>query len=158
MKDPRLAQLAEQLVTYSVGLEAGEKIYLEIKGTDALNLGRELVRVSAEKGGVPFWYYNDEDVSRGFIKHANEKQFASWGKFHRRIMEDVVLQDVAAREAEQIFDPGGSLDMKESVERLETALIKAALTRTGGNQSVASRLLGVSRFGLIKKMTRFGLK
>ncbi|MFH1436397.1 MAG: sigma 54-interacting transcriptional regulator, partial [Pseudomonadota bacterium] len=75
-----------------------------------------------------------------------------------RIMEDVVLQDVAAREAQQIFDPGGNLDMKESVERLETALIKTALSRTGGNQSAAARLLGVSRFGLIKKMTRFGLK
>ena len=75
-----------------------------------------------------------------------------------RIMEDVVLQDVSAREAEQVFDPGGNLDMKESVERLETALIKAALSRTGGNQSAAARILGVSRFGLIKKMTRFGLK
>ncbi|MHC4946590.1 MAG: aminopeptidase [Planctomycetota bacterium] len=89
MKDPRLAQLAEQLVTYSVGLKPGEKIYLEIKGTDALNLGRELVRASTEKGGVPFWYYNDEDVSRCFIKNAGEGQFETWGKFHRRIMEDV---------------------------------------------------------------------
>ena len=75
-----------------------------------------------------------------------------------RIMEDVVLQDVSAREAEQVFDPGGNLDMKESVERLETALIKVALSKTGGNQSAAARILGVSRFGLIKKMTRFGLK
>lgn len=89
MKDPRLAQLAEQLVSYSVELRPGEKIYLEIKGTEALNLGRELVRAATDKGGVPFWYYNDEDVSRGFIKHAAEEQFEAWGKFHRKIMEEV---------------------------------------------------------------------
>ncbi len=87
--DPRNTQLAELLLDYSVQLQAGEKIYLEIKGLEALELGRELVRVATLRGGVPFWYYNDETLSRGFIKHAGEEQFTAWGEFHRPIMAAV---------------------------------------------------------------------
>lgn len=87
--DPRNTKLAEQLITYSVKLQPGEKIYIEIKGLEALELGRELVRVATEHGGVPFWYYNDETVSRGFIRNASQAQFEAWGAFHRPIMEAV---------------------------------------------------------------------
>lgn len=87
--DPRNTKLAEQLITYSVKLQPGEKIYIEIKGLEALELGRELVRVATVHGGVPFWYYNDETVSRGFIANAGQAQFEAWGAFHRPIMEAV---------------------------------------------------------------------
>ena len=87
--DPRNTVLAEQLIDYSVKLQAGEKIYIEIKGLEALELGKELVRVATLRGGVPFWYYNDETLSRGFIKYAAEEQFKAWGQFHRPIMEAV---------------------------------------------------------------------
>ena len=50
--DPRNTKLAEQLITYSVKLQPGEKIYLEIKGPEALELGRELVRVATLHGGA----------------------------------------------------------------------------------------------------------
>ena len=87
--DPRNTQLAQQLITYSVKLQPGEKIYIEIKGLDALELGKELVRTATLHGGVPFWYYNDETVSGNFIKNASEEQFKAWGQFHRPIMEAV---------------------------------------------------------------------
>ena len=87
--DPRITQLAEQLITYSVKLQPGEKIYIEIKGLEAMELGKELVRVATVHGGVPFWYYNDETLSRGFVKNAGEDQFAAWGEFHAPIMESV---------------------------------------------------------------------
>ena len=84
-----LPDLAEQLITYSVKLQPGEKIYIEIKGLEAMELGKELVRVATVHGGVPFWYYNDETLSRGFINNAGEEQFAAWGQFHKPIMEAV---------------------------------------------------------------------
>jgi len=87
--DPRVTKLADQLIHYSVRLQPGEKIYIEIKGLEAMDLGRELVRAATEAGGVPFWYYNDETLSRGFIRHAGEAQFQAWGAFHRPIMEAV---------------------------------------------------------------------
>ena len=87
--DPRVTRLAEQLIDYSVDLQKGEKIYIEIKGLEAMDLGRALVRAATGKGGVPFWYYNDETLSRGFVKHAGREQFEAWGDFHRPIMEAV---------------------------------------------------------------------
>ena len=87
--DPRITTLAEQLITYSVKLQPGEKIYIEIKGLEALELGKELVRVATVHGGVPFWYYNEETISRGFIRNAGKEQFEAWGAFHAPIMEAV---------------------------------------------------------------------
>jgi aminopeptidase len=87
--DPRNITLAEQLIGYSVKLQPGEKIYIEIKGHHALDLGKALVKAATAAGGVPFWYYNDEELSRQFIKYAGQEQFQAWGRFHRPIMEAV---------------------------------------------------------------------
>ncbi|MFH1841682.1 MAG: aminopeptidase [bacterium] len=103
MFDPRISNLAEQLITYSVDLQPGEIIYLEIKGLEALDLGRELIAAATAKGGVPFWYYNDETVSRNFIKNASPEQFEAWGKFHRPIMEKVDAY-IAVRGSTNPFD------------------------------------------------------
>jgi aminopeptidase len=103
MREPRLARLAEQIVAYSLDLQAGEKLYVEIKGIEALDLGREILRAATLRGAVPFWYYNDEDLSRHFIRHAGQEQFAAWGAFHREIMEKVDAY-VAVRGGNNPFD------------------------------------------------------
>jgi DNA-binding protein Fis len=51
---------------------------------------------------------------------------------------------------------GGSL--AGVIADVETRLLREALLAAGGNQSEAARVLGVSRVGLIKKMTRLGLR
>jgi aminopeptidase len=103
MSDPRVNRLAEQLVSYSVDLQPGEIIYLEVKGLHALELGRQLVKQATLRGGVPFWYYNDEELSRGFIKNASQEQFQKWGGFHRPIMEAVDAY-IAVRGSTNPFD------------------------------------------------------
>ena len=50
-----------------------------------------------------------------------------------------------------------TLSMKETVERIETKMIKDALTESGGNKQRASELLGITRQGLFKKMKRYNL-
>ncbi|MEO6955032.1 MAG: sigma 54-interacting transcriptional regulator [Polyangia bacterium] len=50
------------------------------------------------------------------------------------------------------------LDLHGRVEKLERGLVEEALSRSAGNQSQAARLLGLSRFGLQKKMTRYGIQ
>jgi transcriptional regulator with PAS, ATPase and Fis domain len=47
--------------------------------------------------------------------------------------------------------------LKESLEKMERALIEQALERTGGNQTRAAKELGISRVWLRKKMERHGL-
>ncbi len=49
---------------------------------------------------------------------------------------------------------GEDLRLKPALNATEHAYIAAAMTRANGNQTVASRLLGLSRFGLQKKLRR----
>jgi transcriptional regulator with GAF, ATPase, and Fis domain len=46
------------------------------------------------------------------------------------------------------------LELRPRVDRLERELIHRAMERTGGNQTQAAQLLGLSRFGLQKKLKR----
>ena len=49
-------------------------------------------------------------------------------------------------------------DLKAELEALETRLIRGAMVESEGNQTKAAKLLGVSRYGLQKKLKRLGLK
>ncbi|MDO9202225.1 MAG: sigma 54-interacting transcriptional regulator, partial [Hydrogenophaga sp.] len=53
-------------------------------------------------------------------------------------------------------EASGPLDA--ALNALELRMVRDAMTAVGGNQSEAARRLGVSRVGLIKKLTRLGLR
>ena len=53
--------------------------------------------------------------------------------------------------------PDGDLNLRRHTERLEAALIKAALKKTRGNKTRAAELLGLTRNGLDSKLRRLGL-
>jgi transcriptional regulator with GAF, ATPase, and Fis domain len=48
------------------------------------------------------------------------------------------------------------LEVRARVDQLEADLVRQALERTGGNQTHAAKLLGISRYGLHKMMKRLG--
>ena len=50
-----------------------------------------------------------------------------------------------------------TLEMEPRLEELKSDLIRAALRETSGNRSEAARLLGISRYGLQKMMTRMDI-
>jgi DNA-binding NtrC family response regulator len=50
--------------------------------------------------------------------------------------------------------PGDDLRLRPAVDAIERVYIATALERARGNQTVAARLLGLSRFGLQKKLRR----
>ena len=52
---------------------------------------------------------------------------------------------------------GHGFFLEEVVELLERTLIEKALERTGGNRSAASKLLGIHRNTLQRKMTEYKL-
>ncbi len=64
--------------------------------------------------------------------------------------------DGARPEALSAGEGPGPLDA--AINELELRLVRDAMTAAGGNQSEAARRLGVSRVGLIKKLTRLGLR
>ncbi len=87
MKDKRNETLAHQLVDYSIRLQKGEVLYLEIKGKDALELGKQIIRLTTEKGAVPFWFYSDESLVRQWIKSAGDDQFRKQAELHLEVMK-----------------------------------------------------------------------
>lgn len=69
----------------------------------------------------------------------------------------VALQDLSAAIA-GTAEPDGidpdDLNIRPRIERMERDLITRALERTGNNQTQAAQLLGLSRYGLQKKLKR----
>ncbi len=63
------------------------------------------------------------------------------------------------RELARTAPVGGrdDLKLKEQVEALERDLVEEAMRRTDGNQTAAAKLLGLSRYGLQKKLKRYGI-
>ena len=51
----------------------------------------------------------------------------------------------------------GNIPLHEAVEVLERSMIQRALDRSRGNQSAASKLLGIHRNTLQRKMVEYGL-
>jgi transcriptional regulator with GAF, ATPase, and Fis domain len=74
------------------------------------------------------------------------------------ITADDLSPQVAAGDPEAAWESPDDLGLKKRVERLERTLLREALARADGNQTQAARLLGLSRFGLQKKLRRYGLE
>jgi serine/threonine-protein kinase PknK len=54
-----------------------------------------------------------------------------------------------------LADDRDGIRLRPRVERLERTLIREAMTKCGGNQTKAAKSLGLSRFGLQKKLRRY---
>jgi len=50
------------------------------------------------------------------------------------------------------------LNLRSRVDLLEADLVRQALDQTRGNQTQAAKMLGLSRFGLQKMITRLGIR
>jgi DNA-binding NtrC family response regulator len=73
------------------------------------------------------------------------------------IDDDVLSPRLATQRAPRPPTAQDDLALKPRVEALERELVEQALERTSGNQTAAARLLGLSRFGLQKKLKRYGI-
>jgi transcriptional regulator with GAF, ATPase, and Fis domain len=72
------------------------------------------------------------------------------------VREEHLSPEIAAGATDE--DPtGDDLDLKTQVERVERRLLRRALRESKGNQTKAARALGLSRFGLQKKLRRYGM-
>lgn len=71
------------------------------------------------------------------------------------VTPDLLSPKFASRVVAQSIGDG---TLRAAVESLEREMVRAALERSGGNQTQASQELGISRRGLIDKASRYGLK
>jgi DNA-binding protein Fis len=54
-----------------------------------------------------------------------------------------------------VADERDGIRLRPRVERLERTLIREAMAKCGANQTKAAKALGLSRFGLQKKLRRY---
>ncbi|MDF2669143.1 MAG: aminopeptidase [Paenibacillus sp.] len=77
MRDPRLQTLAHNLVNYSVKVQPGEKILIEMIGSE-----RELTKCLIEEvhavGGYPFVELSDKSILRSMLTSITPEQLELW--------------------------------------------------------------------------------
>jgi aminopeptidase len=121
MKDKRNEILARQLLDYSIKLQKGEVLYLEIKGKDTLELGKQVIRLATEKGATTFWYYNDESLLRQWVGSASDEQFKTQAELHMPLMKRADAY-IGLRGSDNPFDMA-DLDSKQ-IEKQNTLFYK----------------------------------
>jgi aminopeptidase len=73
LKDPRIEKLANSLINYSIALKPGEKILIEVIGSE-LPLAQALVRHAYKAGGVPFVSVINHTLMRDLLKELTVEQ------------------------------------------------------------------------------------
>ena len=84
--DPRIQTLARNLISYSVDLEQGEKVLIEVFD-DALPLAKALVDAAYQAGGIPFLSLKNNNLQRLLIKGSTIEQFSLMAQWESERMK-----------------------------------------------------------------------
>ena len=87
--DPRTTKLAEVLVNYSCGVQAGENLLVEVGGFEPMPLAAEIVRIATRKGANVFYSFKHETIQRAFLLNADEDQIKAQKKYPLHRMKDM---------------------------------------------------------------------
>ncbi|MDR3270774.1 MAG: aminopeptidase [Peptococcaceae bacterium] len=86
MKDPRIDQLAERLIHYSIALQPGEKLLIEVEGVE-IPLAQALIRHAYAVGGRPFVTLRHHTLMRELFKGITLEQVQAMAGWDKRRME-----------------------------------------------------------------------
>ncbi len=84
--DERVKVLAKNLIEYSVDLKNGEKILIELIGEE-IDLAKELIKLSYQKGAMPFLWIKNQSLLRDLLLNATEDQIKIIAENERQLME-----------------------------------------------------------------------
>lgn len=115
MHDPRIDQLASQLVNYSTNIRKGEKVLIDLYDTPA-EVGVALIRATREAKAIPFINVNDSRISRELLLGATDRQYQIQGDNMLRQMKNMNAY-IAVRGSHNISE---SSDVPAS--RMKTAM------------------------------------
>ncbi len=88
MRDARYEKLAKNMMEYSVALQPGEKVLIDVTDGE-VPLAREMIRAAYAVGGMPFVWNKESQLNRELIRGASEEQVKMWGAFDRAVMEQM---------------------------------------------------------------------
>lgn len=89
MRDPRITELAKNLINYSVKLKKGEKVLIENNGCLEVDLVKALVEETYNVGGEPFVWIKDARIERSLRLGATESQFSLMAEYETQLMSQV---------------------------------------------------------------------
>lgn len=88
MHDPRIDELARQLVRYSTGLKRGEKVLIDLYDVPE-EVGIALVREARARGAVPLVSVNAGRLGREMLRGATDEQYRLIAKHRLAEMKDM---------------------------------------------------------------------
>lgn len=88
MLDPRITELAKNLVNYSLAVQKGDKVLVEAYETDS-EIVTELVKHIYAAGGYPFAELYDNKVERALLNGVTEEYLEHAAKYALYRMEDM---------------------------------------------------------------------
>ena len=89
MKDLRIEKLATNLLTYSVNIQKGENILIEVLGEDGMPLAKEIIKKTEELGAKPFFNIINYELLRVMLENATEEQIKIYAKHDEARMKDM---------------------------------------------------------------------
>ncbi|MGG4141917.1 aminopeptidase [Paenibacillus algorifonticola] len=88
MRDPRIQQLAANLAGYSIGVQPGENVLIEVIGSER-ELTKALIEEVAKLGGRPFVEITDPAVTRTLLRNGSKEQIEEWTKYDLQRMKQM---------------------------------------------------------------------
>lgn len=88
MRDPRIQKLAENLVGYSVDMQPGENVLIEMIGSER-DLLNAIIEEVGKKGGHSFVQLTDKTVQRAMLKNATKEQLTLWAELDLNRMKQM---------------------------------------------------------------------
>jgi aminopeptidase len=79
MHDPRIDQLAQSLIGYSVALKKGEKVAIDLYDVPD-SIGIALIRAARKRGGIPLVRHHHSRLTREMLHGATDDQYAFMAK------------------------------------------------------------------------------
>jgi aminopeptidase len=117
MHDSRLDQLAQQLITHSITLKAGETLLIDLYDTPP-EMGIAMIRAARAVGGIPFVNVIDGKIGRELAMHATDAQYEATA--------DILMHQMLKMDAYVAFR--GSANITESsdvpAERMKLVMAK----------------------------------
>ncbi|MFC4992058.1 aminopeptidase [Rubritalea tangerina] len=88
MQDPRIDQLAQQLVRFSTSLKRGEKVLIDVAEVPD-EIGISLMREARKKGAIPFLRVNHAKLNREMLMGATDAQYEAIAAHQMAEMQDM---------------------------------------------------------------------
>ncbi|NIK75749.1 aminopeptidase [Paenibacillus castaneae] len=109
MRDPRLQKLARNLVQYSIDVQPGENVLIDMIGSER-ELVKCLIEEIAKRGGRPFVETSDRTILRSLLQHATKEQMELWSALDLERMKNMQGY-IAIRSGENVNDLAGIADV-----------------------------------------------